>query len=242
MNPLRAQSSPERFPKGVRWSPRRIEVTSAVFLTLAAWTLLAAWPCLSLGRARAATPQSAEEISPQAARALEEKFREFTDPNAQSPPSFQPIVITEVEANSYLKYRGSEFLPAGVHDPEIHIHADNVSGAAEVDFDKLNQTTRKDDVATGVLTWLFRGKQKVSATGKLQTENGQGKVTFENVVLGQTTIPAWLVSWLLETYVQQRYHVDLTKPFALPHHVTDIELADGRATFHRSTDKAMKSH
>jgi hypothetical protein len=178
------------------------------------------------------------KISPEAARALEEKIELLSASDPDGSTGSQPIVITDLEANSYLKYHGREFLPPGVYDPEVHIHPDRVSGTAEVDFNQLNQTAPKtDDWGASLLAMILKGRERVSAKGKLDTANGQGKLTIEDVQLGTSEIPDWLVSVLLENYVQKRYNVDLTKPLTLPDHVTRIELGDGRATFYRSPNK-----
>ncbi len=203
-------------------------VVDAVVLGLA----LLVW-ARALGRG----PEGTSELSPLAARALEEKIQVLANSGTGAGGS-QPIVISDLEANSYLKYRGRDFLPLGVSDPQVHIHPDQVSGAAEVDFNQLNQTGAKtDDWSAKLLAMLVTGKQRVAAHGKLETANGQAKLRIEDVQLGNTTLPDWLVAALLDTYVQKRYHIDLSKPLLLPDHVTHIELGDSRATFYRSPGK-----
>src|SRR6266566_3947066 len=130
------------------------------------------------------------EVSPAAAQALEEKMRLLATPVPNTAKSLAPVTISETEANSYLKYRGQSFLPPAVHDPEVHITSDRVSGAAEVDFDQLNQQAAKaDDWATRAMTSIFSGRQRVNATGKLETRNGQGKATIESASIGNTALP-----------------------------------------------------
>jgi hypothetical protein len=178
------------------------------------------------------------EISLAAARALEAKIQVLSNSDSRSLSSFQPVVITETEANSYLRYRGNEFLPPGVHDPEVHMAPDHVSCVADVDFNELNQAGNKtDDLETKVLAAIFRGKQRVSATGRLETGNGQGKLTIEPVALGTTVIPNGLVNLLLENYLQRRYKFDVSKPFVLPDHVTRVVLGSSSVTLYRSPDK-----
>lgn len=172
------------------------------------------------------------------AESLEARIRELSAPPSAPPRSFQPIVITEEEANAYLKARGTEFLPPGIEEPEIHIHADHLSAAAAVDFDKLRQRGKQsDDIGAQVLGTLFKGKQKVTASGKLETAEGHGQVTVQDLSIGETSIPDWMSKLMLENYLQKTYHVDLSKPFVLPDHVSRIELAPGRATFIRSANK-----
>lgn len=173
-----------------------------------------------------------------ASRALEDKIQLLSEGSSSVQKTFQPIVVTELEANSYLKYHGREFLPPGVIDPKIQLTAEQVSGVADVDFNQLNQHLENaDDWQSRVITWIFKGKQRVSAVGKLETANGQVKVTLTNVTVGNLDLPSWLVDWALETYVQERYKIDLTKPLMLPSHVTHIVLAAGQATFYRSANK-----
>jgi len=208
---------------------------AALFLLMPAWT--APWPRSSRDGGSPATKADVE-VSPAAAQALEEKMRLLATPVPNPAKSLGPVIITETEANSYLKYRGQSFLPPAVHDPEVHITSDRVSGAAEVDFDQLNQQAAKaDDWATRAMTSIFSGRQRVNATGKLETRSGQGKVTIESASIGNNAVPQALLDWLVRNYLQQRYKIDLSKPFTLPDHVTRIELGAGRALFLRSPDK-----
>ncbi len=214
-------------------SPRRkLSVTAAA---LGLWTFCA---LATAEWSSARVPEPGDDISPAAARALEAKIQVLSNRDAKPGAPYPPVVITEKEANSYLKLRGHEFIPAGVDDTEIHIQADGVSGTADVDFNQLNQGSPKsDDWGSKVLTWIFKGRQRVSGKGKLETSNGQGTLTIESVTIGNSEVPGWLVNLLLENYVQARYKIDLTKPFTLPDHVTRIELGAGQATFHRSANK-----
>ena len=208
---------------------------AALFLLMPAWT--APWPRSSRDGGSPATKADVE-VSPAAAQALEEKMRLLATPVPNTAKSLGPVIITETEANSYLKYRGQSFLPPAVHDPEVHITSDRVSGAAEVDFDQLNQQAAKaDDWATRAMTSIFSGRQRVNATGKLETRSGQGKVTIESASIGNNAVPRALLDWLVRNYLQQRYKIDLSKPFTLPDHVTRIELGAGRALLLRSPDK-----
>lgn len=182
-------------------------------------------------------------LSPAAAQALEDKMRALQGPVPAATRSLAPVAITEAEANSYLKYRGGRFLPPAVHDPELHISPEHLSGVADVDFNELNQAAGgqkaapSNDWAARALSAIFTGKQRVAATGKLDTGNGQGRVTVENVTVGSVAVPPVLVDWLLQNYVSKRYNIDLSKPFTLPDHVTRIELSDGRALLVRSPSK-----
>lgn len=199
---------------------------------------LAALALIALSRNIESKSSGSGAAGASSAESLEAKIRELSLPPSAPPRSSKPIVIAEEEANAYLKARGPEFLPPGVEEPEIRIHADHISAAAAVDFDKLRQTGKQsDDIGAQLLATLFKGKQKVTASGKLETADGHGQVTVQNFSIGDTSIPDWMTKLMLENYLQKTYHVDLSKPFVLPDHVARIELAPGRATFIRSANK-----
>jgi len=191
----------------------------------------------SFGVPRPETSKASGEISEAAAQKLADKMANLSSPTPRSAASWGPVAVTEAEANSYLKYRGREFLPPAVHNPEIHIAADRVSGTADVDFNELGEIgAQGDDWGMRILSFVFRGKQRVLATGKLETGKGQGRLTITSLTVGTTTIPPGFVNFMLQSYMERRYKIDLSKPFALPPHVTHIELGAGQATFHRSSN------
>lgn len=155
--------------------------------------------------------------------------------NAPSNPGASPVVITETEANSYLKFRGGEFLPPAVLDPTLHIAPDIVSAVATVDFDRLGAEDSSDpSLGARAFSMLFRGRQPVIATGRLETADGRGTLRIESLTVGTTRIPPGFVQFLVESYVERRFGVDLSQPFHLPEGVTHIELGRGQATFHRA--------
>jgi hypothetical protein len=84
-----------------------------------------------------------------------------------------------------------------------------------------------------MMSYLFRGTQRVTATGTLESENGEGKFTLTSLTVGTTSLPPAFVTFLIQGYVEKQYKIDISKPFPLPTSVNRIELAPGRATFRR---------
>jgi hypothetical protein len=173
-----------------------------------------------------------------AAQALEAKLRTLQTKDARPAESYPPIVITEYEANSYLKIHGGEFLPAGVHDPGVRFAPEHVTGFADVDFGEFSRIySNPQDWGPKVLAAMFKGTQRATATGKVQSEKGQAKVQIESVTVGSMTVPSWLVDFVIQNYLQPRYKFDLSKPIPLPDHVTQLVLGSRQAIFLRSPDK-----
>ena len=203
--------------------------TSAIGVAVLGGSLLAAIPSLS---------GAADDLSEAAARTLESKISLLADPESREPVSYQPIVVTEREANSYFKFRGSEFLPPALHNPQISIAPEKLTARALVNFDELGEFGAKtDDWGAKFLALVFKGQQEVVATGKLETSKGQGTVTLDSMTVGDTSIPPAFVNFLVRNYLERKYKIDLSKPFDLPPHVTRIEVGSGRATFYRGPGK-----
>jgi len=170
-------------------------------------------------------------FSEEAARSLAAKIQMLSSPKPAA--SVPPMTITETEANSYLILHGHEFLPPAVHDPEIHIGPKGVSSAAEVDFDQLGRLGEQtNDWGTRFVAMIFSGKQRVVANGKLETGDGHGKVTVESLNVGTTSIPAGFANFFLQSYLEKKYRIDLSKPFPLPVRVSHIVLGDKIATLY----------
>lgn len=211
---------------GVAFHPRWIT------LAILGVAFLLGWPMTPWrGMPRPDAPAPADGISEEAARSLAAKIQTLSNPEPTE--SVQPITITETEANSYLKLRGHEFLPPAVHDPQVRIGPQIVSSVADVDFDQLGQIgAQNNDWGTRLVAMIFSGKRRVEASGKLETGNGQGKMTLESFNVGTTSVPAGFANFLLQSYIEKKYRVDLSKPFPLPVRVSHIVLGEGYATLY----------
>lgn len=175
-------------------------------------------------------------LSQAAANGFQAKMMELSSPSRTGARSEKPVVITDMEVNSFIKYDRPQFLPAGVSDIDIHFKPEGVFGAANVNFDQLKPTGQLgDQLGASLLASIFTGTQHVTALGVVESGNGTGKVTIKNMRIGNTTLSDWLVNWFIETYVQSEFKIDLSKPFLLPDHVTHIEFAPGKAVFVRGT-------
>lgn len=177
-------------------------------------------------------------MSPAAAESLAGKIAILSKPGTPASNAAAAVQVSETEANSYLRFRGHEFLPPGVLNPEIRIAPQAISGSADVDFDQLGRLgAQTDDWGSRVLALIFKGKQHVLASGKLETSNGKGKLLIESLTIGTTSIPAAFVNFLAQSYMEHKYGIDLSKPFNLPQQVSYIELRRGNAIFHRAVPR-----
>lgn len=173
-------------------------------------------------------------LSTAAASAFQSKLIELSATRPLKHGSPSPIVITDNEVNSFFKYDRPEFLPAGVNDLEFHFKPDGIHGAANVNFDQLKPSQQSESPITAkLLASIFHGTQRLTALGVLESKDGTGTLTIKDVHIGSTALSDWLVNFLIHTYVESEYKVDLSKPFLLPDHVMRIEFAPGKAVFVR---------
>ena len=203
--------------------------------TVAGAVLVASALLLLVGLPTRGNAESAQS----AAQALDKKLRVLQTVDAKPHKSYPAITITDFEADSYLQIHGREFLPPGVADPSVHFLPEHVSAFGDVNFDEFNrQYTNPNDWGPKILAAMFKGKQRVTVAGKVQSGNGLAKVQIETVTVGTMTVPSWLVDFVLVNYLQPLYKFDLGKPIALPDHVTQIVLGAGQATCLRSPNKS----
>ena len=181
-----------------------------------------------------AAETESSSVSRSAADRLAAKIAELSKPPSAETGPLDPVTITEQEANSYLKYRGQEFLPHGLHDTKLHIMADEISGSGNVNFDELgNLQNKSDDLTSRMIAYVFKGTQLVTAAGTLESANGEGKFTLTRLTVGGVSLPPAFVIFLVRNYLERQYKIDIDKPFPLPASVSHIDLAPGRATFRR---------
>ena len=156
----------------------------------------------------------------------------------QPAASYPAVVITTHEANSYLIVHSGEFLPPGVGTPSITVEPEHAVAAGDVDFEKLSRLyPNPNDMGPKILAAMFHGTQHVTITAKIQSESAGVLLQIESVVVGSTTVPKWLVDYIIQNVLQPKYHFDLSKPFPYPDHVTRIVLGSGQVTFLRSPMK-----
>jgi hypothetical protein len=183
----------------------------------------------------AETSSAAVDAATQAAsKSLQAKIQILESKDNPPAAPHPAIVITSYEANSYLIVHSGEFLPAGVGTPSITVEPDHLSAAGDVDFDKLSRLyPNPNDMGPKILAAMFHGTQHVTITGNSVSISSGVLLFIESVVVGRTTVPKWLVDYIIQNVLQPKYHFDLSKPFPYPDHVNKIVQGSGQATFLR---------
>lgn len=204
-----------------------------VVLSLAACGLL--WGVFGVLAEALPNPSPPESgLSQRKAAIFQSKLLELSSTGPIKSGSLRPIVFTDDEVNSFLKYDRVQALPPSVKDFRVHFKPEGIYGSANVNFDQLNPTQQLgDQLGASLLASIFKGTQRVSALGQLASSNGTATLTVKDVQIGSTKLSDWLVNWLIQTYVESEYKIDLSKPFLLPNQVLRINFAPGQAIFIR---------
>ena len=175
-----------------------------------------------------------------ASKSLEAKLLILESKDTHIASFYPPVIITEYEANSYLKVHSGEFLPPGVRTPVLSVQPEHLTGATDVDFDQLSRSyPNPNDMGPKILAAMFHGTQHVTVTAKIQSQSAGFTVQIESVVVGSMNVPAWLVDYVVQNVLQPRYGFDLAKPVPYPDHVTQIVLGSGQVTFLRGQRKSQ---
>ncbi len=225
-NILKRSSRP--FPANARPIPgRTTESRALAAATLAALLFLS-------GAALEGTSATVDLATEAASKSMEAKLQILGSQDSQPSASYPAVIITEHEANSYMKVHSGEFLPVGVGTPSLRVQPEHAMASGDVNFDALSRSyPNPNDMGPKILAAMFHGTQHVTVTAKIQSENAGVRMQIESVVVGNITVPSWLVDYVIQNVLQPRYKFDLSKPLAYPDHVTKIVLGSGQTTFLR---------
>lgn len=185
-----------------------------------------------LGAPREGSSATVDSATLAASKSMEAKMQTLEDKNEH--PTYPAVVVTDREANAWLKVHSGEFLPAGVGTPSINTQPDHAVAEGDVDFDKLARLyPNPNDMGPKILAAMFHGTQHVVVTGTFQSLPAGELMQVESIVVGGTTMPKWLVDYMIQNVLQPKYHFDLSKPFPYPDHVRQVVLGSGTTTFLR---------
>lgn len=172
---------------------------------------------------------TATPVSPQQAEQLHQKLLLIVNHSGSAAGRRTPV--TEPELNSYLRYRLTPTLPAGVTEPEITlVGKGRMSGRAIVDLDAVRQKQSSGG-------WLdpsayLTGKLPVTATGTLVTKDGSGRFVLESAEVSGVPIPKSFLQQIVAYYTSSPENpsgISFDQPFELPARIRQIDVEPGRA-------------
>ena len=166
------------------------------------------------------------EISPKAAKALQEKIDaiQAAEENPKHKRGSSRVQVSEAELESYLLYSLKEDIPAQVDTADVQLGVDTVALDTQITFTSN---------ATGnpVVDALVGGTHNLFLKGRLVAQASRGKFHLLEVRVDSIPVPNVLIQTLMKRYVQPKYpDVDLNEPFDMPWGIESLKLEQGKAT------------
>ena len=94
----------------------------------------------------------------------------------------------------------------------------------------LSRAQRQNGTPGGILwRFLFSGEREVTANCRYRSADGYGRLDLDSVEIDGTTVPRFIVDWLIASYVNpQMPDFEVGKTVALPKKVREIRTEPGR--------------
>ena len=193
---------------------------------IAGFVLIAITGVLVLRTMAAKEPSPLTDVSPKAAKVLQEKIDAIKDAedNPKHKRGSTRVEISEVELESYLLYSLKEDIPAQIDTADVQLDSDTVGLDTQITFTSN---------ATGnpVVDALVGGTHNLFLKGKLVAHDRRGKFDLQDVRVDGIPMPNILIQALIKKYVKPKYpEVELNDPFDMPWGIEGLKIEPGKAT------------
>lgn len=177
----------------------------------------------------------ADTLTPQLADTFEKKVVLVQRQAEQKAAKDRPTSFTQAETNSYLKYKAGDLLPVGLTEPDITmIGQGRVTGKAIVDLDIVRQ--KQSSGGWFDPTSYLTGRLLVTATGRVVTWDGKGRVELERAEVSGVTIPRSFLNQMVNFFTRTSDNPrgsTLDDVFELPARINRIDVNAGRFIVHQ---------
>ena len=135
------------------------------------------------------------------------------------------LVMPAPEWNSWVRTQ----LPAGVHDPRIILGQGRVTATANVDFAEVQHASGQ--APNWFVQNLLRGQHPVSATARIQSHDGTGRVDIDRAEVGGFVVQGRVVDWLIDQYVRPTHpDAQIATWFDFVHGIDHVEVTPAAVT------------
>ncbi len=120
-------------------------------------------------------------------------------------------------------------VPKGVHHPRITLSNGRVTASASINFAEVQRAS--GEAPNWFVQNLLRGEHPVSATARIQTTNGKGRVDVEKAEIGGVTVQGKVVDWLVENYVRPSHpDAQIGRWFEFVHGIDRVDITPAAVT------------
>jgi hypothetical protein len=165
------------------------------------------------------------EVSPRAAKALQEKIDAIKSADAtHHARGSSHVELSESELESYLMYSLKDDIPAQVDSARVQLDRDLVALDTQITF-------ASNATGNTVVDTLMGGTHNLSLKGQFIGHESRGKFDLKEVRVDGIPVPNVLIHALIKKYVSPKYpEVDLNEPFDMPWGIEELKLEHGKAS------------
>lgn len=156
---------------------------------------------------------------------LEKKFATILENAASSGRPVPPVIVSESDANRYLREEGGERIPSGITDATVAFAEGGlISARATVDLGVVSATRSKDTLDP---LHYFTGLLPVTVAGFFRTNDGIGQIEIDRVTIAGLPVPRSVLQEIVRQYSKSSTYprgVELTDPFELPYRIREVRV------------------
>ena len=150
-------------------------------------------------------------------------------------PSNGAVAFSPLELVALGMEQANQNLPGVLSEPELELGSGSATATALVDFDKLGQLRGDDHSSSNwLVSKMVKGQREVSVSVDLTSGGGQLTVHPTKVSIAGVEVSGSTLDFLIQNFVTPHYpDAVINKPFALPNHMSRIEVNSSAAVAHR---------
>jgi hypothetical protein len=126
-------------------------------------------------------------------------------------------------------------LPGVLSKPQLHLASGAATATALVDFDKLEQLRGQSGSSSNwLVSKMLKGQREVSVSADITSGGGKMTVHPSRVSIADVEVSGSTLDMLIQNFVTPHYpNAVINKPFALPNHVSRIDVNPAAAVARR---------
>jgi hypothetical protein len=181
--------------------------------------------CLATASSKKETPGFVAAKS--AAATCGSKLKEVENfPKKRKTGQTKTTQFTEDEVNSYLALDLKPKYHACLKSLVMTFEENKLQGVAEIDFDRLGSSSK--GVLSKLISLMFSGKHRLSASGELESKNGKANFRLEKAQFDDSTLPNFLVEGIITAVGRkQKPPFDPLKPSEMPYKIEKVDVHPG---------------
>jgi len=135
------------------------------------------------------------------------------------------VVMPVGEWNEWIRTQ----LPSGVHNPRIVLGDGTVTASATIDFVEVQHAAGQ--APNWFIQNLLRGEHPVSASARIQSASGQGRVDVEQAEVSGFVVKGKVIDWLIQQYIRPSHpDAQVGTWFDFVHGIDHVEITPAAVT------------